>query len=79
MTVTDKRNILANNPYTYKILKDNRVQIFWHKKPVMILRGSEAVRLLNKLTVSDDKETQLILARITGNFKRGNERPGKKR
>ncbi len=75
MKPVDKRNILEEDPFDYRILKDNKVQIYWNDKPVSMIKGSDAIKLLRKLENSNGKETQLILAKITGNFKRGNERP----
>lgn len=78
MTPVDQRDILDEEPFGYRELKDNRVQIYWNNKPVLLLKGSAALKLLKKLKNSAGKDTQLILAKITGNFKRGNERsPGK--
>ncbi|MBE2228728.1 MAG: hypothetical protein IAE93_15340 [Ignavibacteria bacterium] len=75
MTPVDQRDILDEEPFGYKELKDNKVQIYWNNKPVLLLKGGEALKLLKKLGNSEGKQTQLILAKITGNFKRGNERP----
>ena len=74
MSPVDQRNILDAEPFGYKELKDNKVQIFWINKPVMLLKGTEALKILKKLENSSAKQTQLILAKVTGNFKRGNER-----
>ncbi|HEK9102087.1 TPA: ABC transporter ATP-binding protein [Bacillus pseudomycoides] len=41
----------------------------------MILKGKEASAFLNKIHLANnEKERQLIMAKIIGNFKRGNER-----
>lgn len=40
----------------------------------MILKGPEASKLLRRLGGLDEEQAQLALAKITGNFKRGNER-----
>lgn len=78
MPPTDQRNVLDEEPFEYRELKDSKVQVYWNNKPVMLLKGSEALKLLRKLENSDSKQTQLILAKITGNFKRGNEKPIRK-
>ena len=54
--------------------KDGKVFISWDGKPVMALKGPEASRLLRRLDGLDEEQAQLALAKITGNFKRGNER-----
>lgn len=74
----DQRNLLAGEPFDYQVYKDNRVQISFCHKPVMVLKGSSAMALIKKLEQAEGKEKQLILAKITGNFKRGNERMSKK-
>lgn len=41
----------------------------------MILKGNDTEKFLKKINrASNEKEKQLIMAKITGNFKRGNER-----
>ncbi|MCK1996629.1 hypothetical protein MPH47_05125 [Psychrobacillus psychrodurans] len=71
----DKRNRLEENPFSYKISKDNTVFIEFHGKRVKILKGKEVEKFLKRIELAgNDKEVQLILAKITGNFKRGNER-----
>ncbi|QUG42298.1 hypothetical protein KD050_03120 [Psychrobacillus sp. INOP01] len=71
----DKRNRLDEKPFSYKISKDNTVFIEFHGKRVKILKGKEADKFLKRIEETEnDKEQQLILAKITGNFKRGNER-----
>ena len=79
MTPVDQRDILDEEPFDYKELKDNKVQIYWNNKPVMLLKGSAAQKILMKLKKTEGKEIQLALAKITGNFKRGNEKSSKNR
>lgn len=73
----DKRNILDEEPFEFMIMKDQKLQIFWNKKSVMILKGEKAKGIISKLERANEKEKQLILAKITGNFKRGNEKTSK--
>ncbi|HDX9627391.1 TPA: ABC transporter ATP-binding protein [Bacillus cereus] len=41
----------------------------------MILKGNDAKKFLYKINhAHNDTEKQLIMAKVTGNFKRGNER-----
>ncbi len=70
----DKRNMLDEEPFSYKITKDNKIFIYWNGKQVSILKGKESERFLLKIQDKDIKEVQLIMAKITGNFKRGNEK-----
>ncbi|MBU5311606.1 hypothetical protein KQI38_06160 [Tissierella carlieri] len=73
----DKRNKLKEEVFSYRVSKDNRVFISWHGKQVMILKGKESEKFLSKVSKADKIEAQLIMAKITGNFKRGNEKTGK--
>lgn len=74
MPEVDKRNILDDEVFTYQAGKDNKVFIFWYGKQVKILKGKEAQKFLAKITGLAHKEAQLVMAKATGNFKRGNER-----
>jgi len=69
----DKRGRLDEEIFSYRESKD-KVFIFWHKKQVMILKGQQARKFIDKIAHLDGKEAQLVLAKITGNFKHGNER-----
>ncbi len=40
----------------------------------MVLKGNDAEKFLSKINYAhNDSEKQLIMAKVTGNFKRGNE------
>lgn len=41
---------------------------------VTTLRGKDADRFLAKVVDADDQTAQMAMAKVTGNFKRGNER-----
>ena len=75
----DKRHILDEEPFSYRLAKDKKVFIYWNGKQVSILRDKEGERFLSKIQNAGLKEAQLIMAKITGNFKRGNEKDNKKR
>jgi len=53
------------------------VLLYWQNKQVMILKDKEAQKFLGKIEGLDPKQAQLVMAKITGNFKRGNERLAK--
>ena len=74
----DKRGILDNEVFSYKINKDQKVFISYEGTPVTILNGKKAESFISKIKHAKGKESQLIMAKVTGNFKRGNERPVKK-
>jgi hypothetical protein len=74
MPEIDKRHVLDNKIFTYRTIKADKVFIYWHEKQVAALKGQEAQRFIDKITPLNDHEAQLVMAKITGNFKRGNER-----
>jgi hypothetical protein len=60
--------------FSYRPRKDGSVAIFWRNRPAKVLTGVLASRFLETAPAADDDERQLLMARVTGNFKRGNER-----
>ena len=74
----DKRNKLKEEVFSYRVSKDNKVFISWQGKQVMILKGKESDKFLLKVSKANKIEAQLIMAKITGNFKRGNEKTSKR-
>lgn len=73
----DRRGMLDDNPFDYRVYKDGKLEITWNGKPVVMYKGKKSEDLIKRLESSDDKQVQLILAKATGNFKRGNERISK--
>jgi len=63
--------------FDYRIVKDGRILISWCGKQVVTLAGKKADKFRNQLDGLDDNGAQLLMARMTGNFKRGNERPSR--
>lgn len=70
----DKHNRFEEEVFTYKVSKDKKVFIFWYGKQVMILKGKDSDKFLARIAGADLRESQLIMAKVTGNFKRGNEK-----
>ncbi|WP_342443459.1 hypothetical protein MHB40_10655 [Lysinibacillus sp. FSL K6-0057] len=79
MSEIDKRNRLNEEPFTYQMTKKGTVVIYYEGKQIKIVKEKEAERLLAKIqeVKGQIKEVQLLLAKITGNFKRGNEKLAK--
>lgn len=79
MSEIDKRNRLSEEPFTYQITKKGTVFIYFEGKQIKMVKDKEAERLTAKIRDAEDNviEVQLLLAKITGNFKRGNEKLGK--
>ena len=74
----DKRGVLNEEVFTYRITKDKKVFISYEGKQVTTLSGAKAEKFIADIEVADGKDAQLIMAKITGNFKRGNEKLFKK-
>jgi hypothetical protein len=72
---------MGSEQFSYRITKDGKVFVWWHGrdgKREIVLKGAQARRLIDELRGTDRIEhEQLALARASGNFKRGNERPGR--
>lgn len=61
-------------PFTYRLVQDGRVLISWRGRLVTTVAGTAADRLRERLAGATAPDVQLLLAKATGNFKRGNER-----
>ena len=59
--------------FSYEVRGDS-VVVLHHGKHASTLRGSAATRFLRDV---EDGDPQQLMARVTGNYKRGNERMGK--
>ena len=70
----DKRNLFAEEIFTYRLSKDGKVFLSWHGRQVKILKGESAAEFAEKVADLDQRSAQLLMAKVTGNFKRGNER-----
>lgn len=76
----DKRKKLDEQVFSYQITKNNTVFIEYHGKQVMAAKGKEAEKIIKRIDeAATDKDIQLILAKVTGNFKRGNEKDAGKK
>ena len=57
------------------VTRDERLLVSHDGRQVVTLSGGDARKVIDKLERSDNEEAeQLVLAKATGNFKRGNER-----
>ena len=70
----DRRHVLEDDVFTYRVGKDDKVFIYWRDKQIKIMKGEEAQRFFGMIADLNQKEAQLVMAKATGNFKRGNER-----
>jgi len=71
--------LVEGTPFSYRTSKDGRVFVYWHGKQVTILKGDKARKFAADVERSDDQQAQSLMARVTGNFKRGNEWSGRRR
>jgi hypothetical protein len=58
--------------FAHAVRKSGEVVVTHHGRTAAVLRGRAAERFLADLERSDD--AQLVMARVTGNYRRGNER-----
>jgi hypothetical protein len=70
----DARGKLEPEPFGYSSRKDGTVCLEYEGRVVKTLRGAEAQRFLKRMAHLETFEAQLVMAKLTGNFKRGNER-----
>ena len=63
--------------FSFAQSKNDRVTIFYRERPVTTLKGKLAIQFLARIDRADSIEQQRIMAKVTGNFKRGNEHPVK--
>jgi hypothetical protein len=67
-------NPLAGEPFSCVTRADGTIVISYHGAPVTLLRGKAADRFSTRMDGADAAAAQGLMARATGNFKRGNER-----
>ena len=60
--------------FSYSTTKDGRVRVAFRGRQVVTLAGADAERVASRLEGASAEREQLLLAKATGNFKRGNER-----
>jgi hypothetical protein len=60
--------------FSYAETKDGKVFISWQGRRVTTLAGESARKFQSRAEGLDGEDLQQLMARATGNFKRGNER-----
>ena len=71
----DRRGKLAEQPFTIRVTRD-KVLVSFRGRQVAPLTGAQAEAVRAAAAAGDEAQVQLLVARFTGNFKRGNERRG---
>ncbi|GLY31540.1 hypothetical protein [Kineosporia sp. NBRC 101731] len=61
----------APEGFTHRIRKNGDVEVLHHGRSAAVLRGTAVARFLTDVDSDDPQE---LMARITGNYKHGNER-----
>ncbi|MEV0901918.1 hypothetical protein [Actinoplanes sp. NPDC049802] len=57
--------------FTFRVRKNGDVEVLHHGRPATVLRGASATRFLTDVETGDAQE---LMARVTGNYRHGNER-----
>lgn len=71
----DKRDVLKEeSPFSYKLIKGEKALIYFNGKMIKTAKGKEYQRLQQSIETGGDYEIQMCLAKMTRNFKRGNEK-----
>ena len=70
--------MMNNFLFSFKVTKRGEVLIFHHGMLATTLRGIKAQSFIAGLESTDEDAQQQLMARLTGNYKRGNERKAKK-
>jgi hypothetical protein len=65
---------LEDDPFDWRVTKNGQVLVSRGGRVVTTVRGAAAARLIGRLERAGDDEAQHLLARVTGNYKHGNER-----
>jgi hypothetical protein len=74
----DRREILRNEaPFSWREIKNQKIQVFYNRKLIKTLQGKDYDKFQRIRLLGDDFEMQLFLAKITGQFKHGNEKLSK--
>jgi hypothetical protein len=73
----DRKRALADEPFSFRDTKGGQVFLYYRGRHVETLKGHRADLLLAALRSADPTQAQLLMAKATKNFKRGNEKhPG---
>ena len=65
---------LAADPFEWRVTRSGTVIVLRGGRQVVTVGGAAAAKLAAQLARADERAAQQLLARATGNYKRGNER-----
>ncbi|HSI58591.1 MAG TPA: hypothetical protein VLA16_13610 [Ideonella sp.] len=60
--------------FTWRTRKSGEVEILHHGKLASTLRGRDAAEFIDEAGGGSEADAQQLMARVTGNYKHGNER-----
>lgn len=60
--------------FVWQQRKDGRVEITHHGRPAATLRAAQAAAFIAEMGRLDEQAGQQRMARLTGNYRRGNEK-----
>jgi hypothetical protein len=60
-------------PFSFRDGRGGKVFIYWRGREVTVLKGQKAQAFLQRISELDESGRQLVMAKATGNFKRGTE------
>jgi hypothetical protein len=60
--------------FTYRSRKNGEVQVLHRGRLASTLRGTDAADFIAEVQSGNEADAQQLMARITGNYKHGNER-----
>jgi hypothetical protein len=61
-------------PFEWRVTADAKVLVSRSGKQVVVVAGARGAKLAAQLETADEEQAQQLLARATGNYKRGNEK-----
>lgn len=64
---------MGSNIFQYRRTSDGKVFVSTNGKIIKTIKGRVAELFLGKILESNEIESQLLMAKLTGNYKRGNE------
>ena len=79
MPANRREDSLAHAPFSYRHVKGERVMLFYEGRHIETLTGRSAMRFLERIAQATPQQAQLLMAKATKNFKRGNERDAENR
>lgn len=65
------------NPFSYKVTKEKKVIIYRDHKQIKIVKGKWSLAFIADINTASEEEIQQKLAKVTGQYKHGNERNSK--